>query len=140
MTKTYNSKISYTLLIIVFLVFFAPTVYNLWRGDASSISLYLMLIKSGVFIFILHTFFSTTYTIKEGSLKIKCGILMNREIKIESIKTINQTNTIMSAPAASFDRLSIRYNKLDEIVISPRDQEKFCQDLKLINPKIAVTL
>lgn len=96
--------------------------------------------KSGVFIFILHTFFFTTYTIKEGSLKIKCGILMNREIKIESIKTINQTNTILSAPAASFDRLSIRYNQLDEIVISPRDQEKFCQDLKLINPKIAVTL
>ena len=140
MTKTYNSKISYALLIIVFLVFFAPTVYNLWRGDVSSISLYLMLGKSGVFTFILHTFFSTTYTIKEDFLKIKCGILMNREIKIESIKTINQTNTIMSAPAASFDRLSIRYNKLDEIVISPRDQEKFCQDLKLINPKIAVTL
>lgn len=140
MTKTYNSKISYTLLIIVFMVFFAPTVYNLWRGDTSSISLYLMVGKIGVFIFILHTFFFTTYTIKEGSLKIKCGILMNREIKIESIKTINQTNTILSAPAASFDRLSIRYNQLDEIVISPRDQEKFCQDLKLINPKIAVTL
>ena len=125
MTKTYNSKISYALLIIVFLVFFTPTIYNLWRGDASSISLYLMLGKGGVFIFIIHTFFSTTYTIKEDSLRIKCGVLMNREIKIESIKTINQTHSIMLAPAASFDRLSIRYNKLDEIVISLETKKSF---------------
>lgn len=40
---------------------------------------------------------------------IKSGVLVKQKIEIESIQEIENTSTILSSPALSFDRIVIRY-------------------------------
>ena len=51
-----------------------------------------------------------------------------KSIDIKSIRKIEETNTIISASANSFDRL----------VVSPENKEQFIEDLLAINPEIEV--
>ncbi|MNT89404.1 hypothetical protein D3C72_2301220 [compost metagenome] len=85
--------------------------------------------------------FSTTfYTIENEKLYIKSGFLVNISLEIKQIKKISETNTIMSAPAVSFDRLEILYNKFDTVVISPKEKVQFIEAIKKINPQVEVKL
>ena len=88
------------------------------------------------YIFILYIFFSTKYIIDVGVLKIRSGILFKKDVKIQDIKSIYKTNTIMASPAASFDRLEIKFDKFDSVVISPENKVDFLNDLLKINPNI----
>ncbi len=88
--------------------------------------------------FILHIFFGTDYTITpQNRLKIHCGIIYNKELDIVKIVSIRPTRSIISAPAASLDRLEIRFGKFDSVVVSPKDQEGFISALQKINPEIS---
>lgn len=136
MTKKYPSKVSYGLLIFIFLVFFGPLIPRLIKGplqiDMIGVIGFLLL----VFIFILHLFFKTEYTIDNTKLKIKCGLFYYTTIEIDEIKEISKTKNIISSPAPSFDRIEIKYGKFDEIIISPKNKFDFAKDLTQINPKI----
>ncbi|MGB5271042.1 MAG: PH domain-containing protein, partial [Eudoraea sp.] len=54
------------------------------------------------------------------------------------ITIVSETNSIISAPAASFDRLEIIYNQHNSILISPRDKTEFIEHIKRINPQIEI--
>jgi len=136
MTKKYSSKVSYGLLTIVFIVFFSPPILNLIKSGISLnltlISLFLIII----FGFIIHMFFKTEYTVEGKKLKIKCGFFTYKPIEIDEIKEITKSNNIISSPAASFDRIEIKYGKFEEIIISPKDKFEFAKYLKSLNPNI----
>ncbi len=132
----YYSKVSYTLLIIVFIVFFGPLIPNYINDGFSS---NIVLITSVLFIlygFILHMFFNTIYTIDDERLHIKCGFFRYNSINIMEMKKISKSSNIISSPAASFDRIEITYGKYDELLISPKHKIKFVEDLQNINPEI----
>lgn len=57
-------------------------------------------------------------------------------IDINQIKSIEKSNSILSSPAASRKRISIKYGKYDDILVSPKNQEDFIQELLKINPDI----
>ena len=136
MTKKYSSKVSYGLLTIVFIVFFSPPILNLIKSGISLnltlISLFLIII----FGFITHMFFKTEYTVEEKKLKIRCGFFTYKPIEIDEIKEITKSNNIISSPAASFDRIEIKYGKFEEMIISPKDKFEFAKYLKSLNPNI----
>jgi energy-coupling factor transporter transmembrane protein EcfT len=91
-------------------------------------------------LFIAHIFWTTFYIIENEKLQIKSGFLINFSIDIQLIKKISETNTLMSAPAVSFDRLEILYNKFDTVVISPKDKTKFIETIQKINPEVEIKL
>lgn len=91
-------------------------------------------------LFILHLFLTTRYDIDANNLYIKCGLLYNASIPITKIKSIKKTNSILSSPAASMDRIEIRYNKFDFVLISPADKNGFIKALLEIKPEIEVAL
>lgn len=91
-------------------------------------------------LFIAHLFLNTFYTVENEKLHVESGFLINISIDIQQIKKISETNTIMSAPAVSFDRLEILYNKFDTVVISPKEKLQFIQAIKKINPEVEVKL
>ncbi|KAF2512763.1 PH domain-containing protein [Flavobacterium zhairuonense] len=93
-----------------------------------------------IIVFIVHMFLNTFYTIEEGKLKIKCGFLINSTVYTQKIKKISETNSIMSSPALSFDRLEIVYNKFDTVIISPKDKNGFFEAIKKINPEVEIVL
>lgn len=71
---------------------------------------------------------------------IKPGVLVRQNIEIESIREIENTSTILSSPAISFDRIVIRYGIYDETMISPKDKTAFTQLLKDRNHSIVVNI
>jgi len=95
-----------------------------------------VLIIALVLAFIIHLFATTYYTINGNELYIRSGFIVNVTIDIATITKIESTNTILSSPALSFDRLEVFYNHYDSIVISPGDKAKFVEQLRRINPNI----
>lgn len=71
---------------------------------------------------------------------IRSGVLVRQKIEIESIREIENTSTILSSPALSFDRIVIRYGIYDETVISPKDKTVLCKLLKDRNHYIVVNI
>ena len=137
MTIIYKSKVSYGLLLVIFLVFYGPFVPDLINKELNSKMLMTIGLLTLLFAFILHMFFKTRYIIDENKLKIKCGFIPYKPIDIATIKEIARTKSIISSPAPSFDRIVIKYGKYDEIIISPKDKQNFVKDLLKINPKIS---
>jgi len=67
---------------------------------------------------------------------VKCGFVINIRIDIATITKIEPTNTMLSSPALSFDRIEVFYNKYDSVIISPGDKAGFIAKLQQINPAI----
>ncbi len=140
MKKTYSSKVSYGLLAILFVVFFAPIVINLSSDGLNTKMGIIAFLVVLLFAFIVHMFFKTEHTIDNKKLKIKSGFFSYKPIDIMEIKQIKKSSNIISAPAASFDRIEIRYGKFDEVIISPKEKYAFAAHLKKINPNISLKL
>lgn len=136
MTKKYPAKVSYGLLLFIFLIFFGPLIYDLVNGRSVQNFLIPALIMLVVFLFVLHLFFGTVYTIEDNILKIKSGFFRFNPIPVDEIKEVSKTNIILSSPAPSLDRILIKYGKFDEIILSPKDKYGFAKDLTQINPGI----
>ena len=132
----YYSKVSYTLLIVVFIVFFGPLIPN-YINDGFNSSIFLMTLALIIlFGLIVHMFFNTTYKIEKEKLHIKCGFFKYRPVNIREMKKVSTSSNVISSPAASFDRIEITYGKFEELIISPKYKTKFVEDLQKINPKI----
>lgn len=69
---------------------------------------------------------------------IKCGFLPKEKCFISQIVKIKNTHNIISAPAISLDRIEIRLNNRQQLIISPLDKEEFINHLRAINPNIIV--
>ncbi len=133
--KKYKSKVSYGL--IAFIALVLGGVFVLMLSIKSFVGMLIVLLIAG---FIVHLFSTTVYIVLDGILKIKSGFFFNRSININNIKSIAETNDIGSAPANSLDRLEIRYNKYDCVIVSPKQKSEFIDQLKEINPGILVKL
>ena len=132
----YYSKVSYTLLSVVFIVFFGPLIPN-YIDEGFNSNMFLMTLALIIlFGFVLHMFLNTTYKIEKGKLYIKCGFFNYNPVNIGEMKKVSKSSNIISSPAASFDRIEITYGKFDELIISPKYKTKFVEDLQKINPGI----
>ncbi|MCC8426909.1 PH domain-containing protein [Mucilaginibacter sp. UR6-11] len=90
--------------------------------------------------FTVYLIVTTYYTIIGNILNVHCGFFYNTDIDIANIKSITETNSALSAPALSLDRIEILYNKYDSIVISPPNKTEFITALKAINGDIQIKL
>ncbi|MFI1743725.1 PH domain-containing protein [Thalassobellus sediminis] len=136
--KVYKSKISYRLLLFIFLILVLSFGFGIFKAE----SIQSIIIPIGVFIlifgFVLHLFLNTKYAIINSVLKIKSGFLYYKELDIHSIKSISNSNSLMSSPAASLDRIELSYGKYTSVIISPKDKSNFIKDLVKINLNILV--
>lgn len=133
MKTVYPTKVSATLVLIISLIMgciLVPyAIKSLW------IPFTIILILHFLLLFMLA---NIKYVITESQLIIdqSLGKWGKEVIDISTIKSIEPTHTILSAPASSLDRLRISYNKYDDIIISPRRKEEFISQLQSINPQI----
>lgn len=133
MKTVYPTKVSVTLVLIISLIMgciLVPyAIKSLW------IPFTIILILHFLLLFMLA---NIKYVITESQLIIdqSLGKWGKEVIDISTIKSIEPTHTILSAPASSLDRLRISYNKYDDIIISPRRKEEFIRQLQSINPQI----
>ena len=133
MKTVYPTKVSVTLVLIISLIMgciLVPyAIKSMW------IPFTIILLLHFLLLFMLA---NIKYVITESQLIIdqSLGKWGKKVIDISTIKSIEPTHTILSAPASSLDRLRISYNKYDDIIISPRRKEEFIRQLQSINPQI----
>lgn len=91
-------------------------------------------------VVVLILFFSKTtrYIINDNQLIVKSTWVVYERIDISKITKIEKTNSILSSPALSLDRIRIRYNKYDEVLISPKVKKEFVDELLKVNPTIEI--
>lgn len=93
----------------------------------------LLLLLCGVFL-PLWILFGTGYTFEADSLLIRSGPF-KWEIDYKNITSVETSNTLVSSPALSRERLLIRYGRYNSILISPIKQENFLADLYQRSPQ-----
>ncbi len=133
--EKFKSKIDLSIVLFLALVL-SGILVNLLLNRAWIVSLVILL----QIAFIAHLYSNTFYTINDQKLIVKSGFLVNVSLDILSIKKISETNSIMSAPSLSFDRLEISYNTQDTIVISPKDKSRFIDAIEKINSQVEIKL
>lgn len=132
--KIYKSKVDWWLgLVLVYPIF--RSVASIIEGDWIG---YLGIVLCLLFIVFISK--STRYIITENQLIVKCMFIVNDKIEISKIRKIEKTNSILSSPALSLDRIAIKFNKYDEVYISPKERQNFLNDLLQINPSIEVNI
>ncbi|CAM3519698.1 hypothetical protein FSS13T_08570 [Flavobacterium saliperosum S13] len=130
--KVYKSKVDW--------FFFLPLSYPIFLCVKGFITgSYLMSAITLIILVLIGLMIQKTeYTISENTLNVKSGFLVNKKIDVKTIRKIENTKSIISAPALSRDRILLIYNKFDDIEISPKDKEEFIKHLLVINPNIEV--
>lgn len=132
--KIYKSKVDWWLgLVLVYPIFrsVASIIEGEWIG-------YIGIVLCLLFIVFISK--STRYIISENYLIVKCMFIVNDKIEISKIRKIEKTNSILSSPAFSLDRIAIKFNKYDEVYISPKERQAFIDELLKINPEIESTI
>lgn len=140
--KKFEAKIAYGLLVPIVILHLGFLIYPFLKEEAiKSEVMMVSIILIGSLAFILHLFFRTIYVVDStGKLIIKSGIFFSTEVDINKIKSIEETNNILAAPAPSLDRLSLKYGKYDEILISPKNKKEFVSTITKINPSVIVNI
>ncbi|MDM1524033.1 PH domain-containing protein [Empedobacter stercoris] len=137
--KTYQSRLSVSLVVFLFLIFSFVGIgisFNSIQQNEIGIVVCILTI-----LFIIYMYLSTTYKIVNNEeLVVKVGFLMNIKIDIKKIVEIKKTKSMISSPAWSLNRIEIFYNKYDSVIISPKNQTEFIQDLQKINSSIKIDL
>lgn len=130
MKTVYPTKVSVTLVLIISIIVGCTLIPLIINSKWILFFIDLLLYVSLVYLMV-----SIKYEINESQLIIRQA-MGKMVIDINTVKSIEPTHTILSAPASSLDRLRISYNKYDDVVISPRKKEEFIQHLLSINPQI----
>lgn len=99
-----------------------------------------LLLLLGTLAFVAYTLFGTVYTIRGMQLHVRSGFFKMAPIEITSMQRIRRSNNPVSAPAASFRRLEIKYGKGKYVLVSPKDEAAFIQALQAVHPEIEVVL
>ncbi|WP_134088266.1 PH domain-containing protein [Olivibacter sp. XZL3] len=140
--QKYNAKIDRILFIPVMVIMGGSTLFVIFKAatDTDRIAAFVQwgiaLLLLAVTAFSIHLFLTTYYVIDGNVLIIRSGLLYRTKVEIDSIRKVQETNNPISAPATSLDRLEIFYNRLDSIIVSPKDKQGFIEELLKQNPSV----
>lgn len=97
----------------------------------------------GALVFVLFDFFVIDSCIRnyvdfrEDSLKVRVSVF-SETISYASISLVKETNSAWASLSTSLDRLSIKYDNYNEILIAVKDKEGFLTEIAKRNPHIRV--
>lgn len=134
--KVFRSRIS-ILLIVFILATFIPISKFLFQ-DTINTGTYIV---SGSFLFITLFSIGIRYVILKDKLSIKIfWFIPIGSALISEIVTIERSYNPLSSPAISLKRLKITFDKGWSWLISPTREQKFIEELRVINPYIHVSI
>ena|SRR6187402_521471 len=132
----YNSKKGKLLGIIMcfFLVMTIVAIINeMWP---------LIIILIIVSFYFVWTWMDTYYIIRDGQLFYKSAFIKG-SVPISAMHEIIRHNKGLHScslkPALAIKGLIIKYNRWDDMFVSPQNAEEFIAELRAINPNITVT-
>ena len=136
----FKSKVNYLMLValivfIGFLCFQGIDFQNLTTLKKVYLIGMILLLK-----YIIYSFLNTYYLVDKEQLTLVVKPFYKKKIALNTIKRIEKSSSLLSAPAPSFKRLEIFYGSFNSELVSPKDQKAFIELLKKYNPEIIVKL
>ena len=80
-----------------------------------------LLVAAGLPLWLLA---GTRYLVEDGMLTIRSGPF-KWSIRLDEIRSVQPSRSLLSSPALSLDRLKIVYGAGKQVLVSPRDREAF---------------
>ena len=123
----FTSKIDLWLAFLILgsglLLILVPVWEWIYNDSSTTRILFISLLTIPGSILLLLIFFNIKYSLSEDELFVKNGF-STQSIPLKDIIYIIPTNSMLSAPALSLDRIEIKYEG-GSIVISPKDKDGF---------------
>ena len=123
----FTSKIDLWLAFLILgsglLLILVPVWEWIYNDSSTRRILFISLLTIPGAILLLLIFFNIKYSLSEDELFVKNGF-STQSIPLKDIIYIIPTNSMLSAPALSLDRIEIKYEG-GSIVISPKDKDGF---------------
>ena len=131
--KFYSRKGNIIIFSIIILTIL--TIISIW-GKVYPASFILIIVLS----FVIWTWFDTYYVISNDQLFYKLAFIKG-SVNINTIFEVVKNKASFSGvkPALSTKGIIVKYNRWDEIYISPLYIDQFIIELKKVNPKIKIT-
>lgn len=131
---TYKSKVSFGLTSFLiglhFIIALSMIVIQAWVA---------IIIIATALIVELYFIFGIRYIVEGKWLQVKCRFFNDARLDITQITRIKPSKNILSAPAASLDRLAIYTSRRHiPLLVSPKEKSRFVNELLSINPDIDV--
>ncbi len=121
--------------------FISMMVSVLINGEIETEDYWTLIVIFGVVVLLFWLYFGTNYRLsKTDGLFYKCGPF-NGNISTDRITEIIKGKTLWVGfrPATSRKGLIIKYDKFNEIYISPKTNDSFIKKIIELNPKIKIT-
>ncbi len=133
----YRSKVSLLIPATALIVGNTPVILGI---IAKEISLTLGLILIIVITASILPILCISYIIDGDNLEIRFMYFLRQRYKIDDLEEISKTSNLTAAPAASVNRLCLKFRNGQTALISPVRQQDFIGSLLGINPKIKIHL
>ena len=138
-TQHYSTKIDWWIIFVLGFIMAFVMYILLWIGIEWWIVLIIALPLVGI---VGLSICQISYVIKDDELGVKSTVSW-RWYPIERIKEVKKIKSILAAPALSFIRVQIKFERgttktAVPLEISPKYRDVFIQDLLKINPNIKV--
>lgn len=133
-TVTFRSEVDalFIVMSVVFTALVGPPLVNLVLQGAWLSTLPIVL-ALGLWGWLA---FGTYYTVTDSHLLVRSGPV-RRSLAIQDIELVRPTNTLLSAPALSNNRIEV-IGKTARVVISPANRSRFLAELLMRNPAVKV--
>ncbi len=134
--RVFKSKVDTWLIIVMAAstLLVAGACFSIDNADLLAYIINIVLVAVMVFAFV--AIFNIRYEVSEGVLLVRTFILLSYTIPVADIREIRASSSWLASPAASLDRLEIRYSKRRTILLSPADKQGFVDCLTGVNPNI----
>lgn len=140
METKFNSKIDlFIILITIFVIVYYVDALFIANAIQDQKDLMIRMAEvAALAIIVLPIVFGTRYTVsvEKKMINIRCGFIPYGEVCIDDILSIENTHTLLAAPAVSLDRIRLNLKNGKKIVISPKDKANFIKLLQTISPAI----
>lgn len=133
--NTYRSEVDNSVLVIIGFQFFVTVIIIVATSSQYAVVALMLALFGGV----MWMMYSIKYHIQLSEKKLLIrAIFVSKDILVDDIVSIKESKSILSAPAASFDRIAVRYRK-SEVLISPVKRGEFLAGLLQLNPSIHIS-
>jgi hypothetical protein len=109
-----------------------------WRSGAAADVAVLVVVLASTLILPIWLLLDTHYTFTADTLRVRSGPFRWR-IALAEVTEVSPTRSWQSSPALSLDRLRIRYGRGRSILLSPREKQRFLEQLRQQCPAVLVT-
>lgn len=133
MSTTYKSEIDTWILVVLVATVAVCTVASVavaFSGRPAPGWAFLLMVGLGI-VLPVWLLAGTKYTLNPGILTVQSGP-MRWHVPIRDITSITITESVLSAPALSLNRLRISYGANGCIMISPRNRKKFLDEIEAL--------